>query len=109
MVADVLDCKRHTLLYPAQVPRIGAAMRQYSAAGVPVQWPELSDEADRICANLEHELALRRAPYEPIHEDELADEQADVQANKQENKPASNQANNQADESAPPIRREPSL
>jgi hypothetical protein len=39
---------------------------------VPVQWAELSDEADRICANLEHLLALRRAPYEPLHEDELA-------------------------------------
>jgi hypothetical protein len=39
---------------------------------VPVQWAELSDEADRICANLEQALALRRAPYEPIHEDELA-------------------------------------
>lgn len=53
---------------------------------VPVQWAELSDEADRICANLEHELALRRAPYEPIHEDELADAPGDepVPANRRE-------------------------
>lgn len=45
---------------------------------VPVQWAELSDEADRICSNLEYELALRRAPYEPIHEDELADGPGDA-------------------------------
>ncbi|MBA5637585.1 hypothetical protein H3H37_11020 [Duganella sp. LX20W] len=44
---------------------------------VPVQWGELFDDADRICANLEHDLALRRAPYEPIHEDELADTHTD--------------------------------
>lgn len=43
---------------------------------VPVQWGELSDEANRICANLEYDLALRRAPYEPIHEDELLAEPA---------------------------------
>ncbi|MBA5608683.1 hypothetical protein H3H36_25400 [Duganella sp. FT3S] len=43
---------------------------------VPVQWAELSDEASRICANLEYDLALRRAPYEPIHEDELLDQPA---------------------------------
>jgi hypothetical protein len=53
---------------------------------VPVQWAELSDEADRICANLDHELALRRTPYEPIHEDEPADQPGDepVPANRRE-------------------------
>ncbi|HJV01702.1 MAG TPA: hypothetical protein VJ752_14255 [Burkholderiaceae bacterium] len=45
---------------------------------VPVQWAELADEAERICANLEYDLTLRRAPYEPIHEDELADAQPDA-------------------------------
>lgn len=35
------------------------------------QWPGLLDEADRICANLETGLALRRAPYAPRWEPTL--------------------------------------
>jgi len=35
------------------------------------EWTALLDEADRICANLETGLALRRAPYAPRQEPEL--------------------------------------
>lgn len=35
------------------------------------QWPELLDEADRICANLETGLAFRRAPHAPRMEPTL--------------------------------------
>lgn len=35
------------------------------------QWPELLDEADRICANLETGLAFRRAPHAPRTEPTL--------------------------------------
>lgn len=37
----------------------------------PEQWPLLLEEADRICANLETGLALRRSPYVPRTEPSL--------------------------------------
>lgn len=37
----------------------------------PQQWPHLLDEADRICANLETGLSLRRVPYPPKTEPSL--------------------------------------
>ncbi|WP_255372211.1 MULTISPECIES: hypothetical protein [unclassified Duganella] len=37
----------------------------------PQQWPQLLDEADRICANLETGLALRRVPHIPRMEPSL--------------------------------------
>lgn len=37
----------------------------------PQQWPQLLDEADRICANLETGLALRRMPHIPRMEPSL--------------------------------------
>jgi hypothetical protein len=37
----------------------------------PQQWPQLLDEADRICANLETGLSLRRSPHIPRTEPSL--------------------------------------
>jgi hypothetical protein len=37
----------------------------------PEQWPQLLDDADRICANLETGLSLRRSPHIPRTEPSL--------------------------------------
>lgn len=61
---------RNSMAAAAALDEAWALLARWPLAAPPGP-PELLDEADRICANLEHFLSLRRAPYEPIHEDEL--------------------------------------
>lgn len=53
---------RHTLIARDALDEAWSLLARLQLAGHE-QWPQLLDEADRICANLETGLSLRRAPY----------------------------------------------
>ena len=53
---------RHTLLARDALDEAWSLLARLQLAGHE-QWPHLLDEADRVCANLETGLSLRRAPY----------------------------------------------
>ena len=53
---------RHTLVARDALDEAWSLLARLQMAG-DEQWPQLLDEADRICANLETGLSLRRAPH----------------------------------------------
>ena len=60
--ADQNRRSRHTLIARDALDEAWSLLARLQLAGHE-QWPQLLDEADRICANLETGLSLRRAPY----------------------------------------------
>lgn len=60
--SDQASRKEHTLIAQSALDETWALLARLQLAS-PQQWPALLDEADRICANLETGLALRRQPY----------------------------------------------
>nr|WP_315212673.1 hypothetical protein [uncultured Duganella sp.] len=60
--ADRNRRSRHTLIARDALDEAWSLLARLQLAGHE-QWPQLLDEADRICANLETGLSLRRAPY----------------------------------------------
>jgi len=53
---------RHTLIACDALDEAWSLLARLQLAGHE-QWPQLLDEADRVCANLETGLSLRRAPH----------------------------------------------
>jgi hypothetical protein len=59
-----------TLIAQSALDESWSLLARLQLAG-PQQWPQLLDEADRICANLETGLSLRRMPHIPRMEPSL--------------------------------------
>jgi len=59
-----------TLIAQSALDESWSLLARLQLAG-PQQWPQLLDEADRICANLETGLSLRRMPHIPRTEPSL--------------------------------------
>ena len=68
--ADQTRRAAQTLIAQAALDESWSLLARLQLAS-PQQWPQLLDEADRICANLETGLALRRSPYIPRTEPSL--------------------------------------
>jgi len=61
---------RHTLIARDALDEAWSLLARFQLASHE-QWPQLLDEADRICANLETGLSLRRAPHAEREEPSL--------------------------------------
>jgi hypothetical protein len=61
-VADQASRSAHTLIAQAALDEAWSLLARFQQAGTQ-QWPTLLDDADRICANLETGLSLRRASH----------------------------------------------
>lgn len=61
--------RRHSVAACVALDEMWALLARLQLAQ-PEQWTALMDEADRLCANLEHSLAQRRAPFAPLPDDE---------------------------------------
>jgi hypothetical protein len=68
--ADQSRRSGQTLIAQSALDESWSLLARLQLAG-PQQWPQLLDEADRICANLETGLSLRRMPYIPRMEPSL--------------------------------------
>lgn len=68
--ADQSRRSAQTLIAQSALDESWSLLARLQLAG-PQQWPQLLDEADRICANLETGLALRRMPHIPRMEPSL--------------------------------------
>ncbi|MBV7534295.1 hypothetical protein KW842_00810 [Duganella sp. sic0402] len=68
--ADQASRSAHTLVAQAALDEAWSLLARFQQAGTQ-QWPALLDEADRICANMETGLSLRRASYSPRTEPSL--------------------------------------
>lgn len=67
---DQASRSAHTLIAQAALDEAWSLLARLQLAD-PQQWAPLLDDADRICANLETGLALRRAPHPPRTEPSL--------------------------------------